>query len=101
VVERNDRSAILDELGADLEDLTAKDLNRMGLKGGVKVTNIKDGKLRQYTTIRPGFVITTIDNQVVMNIEHLQKILSNKRGGVMLEGLYPGWPGRYYYAFGM
>jgi Do/DeqQ family serine protease len=101
VVERNDRSAILNELGADLEDLTAKDLNRMGLKGGVKVTNIKDGKLRQYTTIRPGFVITTIDNQVVMNVEHLQKILSNKTGGVMLEGLYPGWPGRYYYAFGM
>lgn len=100
IVERNDGEA-LEALGADLEELPANELNRLGLKGGVKVVRIKEGKLQQYTSIRPGFVITAIDNQVVTSIEHLQKILNNKSGGVMMEGLYPGWPGRYYYAFGM
>jgi serine protease Do len=37
----------------------------------------------------------------VTSVEQLQKILSNKSGGVMMEGIYPSWPGRYYYAFGM
>jgi serine protease Do len=100
IVERNDSEA-LEALGAELEELSTTELNKLGLKGGVKITKLKEGKLQQYTGIRPGFIITTIDNQVVTSIDHLQKILNNKRGGVMLEGLYPGWPGRYYYAFGM
>ncbi len=100
IVERNDSEA-LEALGAELEELSANELNKLGLKGGVKITKLKEGKLQQYTSIRPGFIITTIDNQVVTSIEHLQKILNNKSGGVMMEGLYPGWPGRYYYAFGM
>jgi Do/DeqQ family serine protease len=100
IVQRND-SEVVESLGAELEELSTNELNRLGLKGGVKITKLTEGKLKQYTGIRPGFVITTIDNQVVMNVEHLQKILNNKQGGVMIEGLYPGWPGRYYYAFGM
>lgn len=100
VVERNDGEALA-TLGVELEELTATELNKYGLKGGLKITKIGEGKIRQYTDIRPGFIITSIDNQVVTSVEQLQKILSNKSGGVMMEGIYPSWPGRYYYAFGM
>ena len=100
VVQRNDSEALA-SLGVQLEPLSTQELNKYGLKGGLKITKIEDGKIRQYTDIRPGFIITAIDNQVVTDEAQLQKILSNKSGGVMMEGLYPGWPGRYYYAFGM
>lgn len=100
IVKRND-GEILESLGVEMEELSTNELNRLGLKGGIKIVKVKEGKIRQYTSIRPGFILTTVDNQVVTSIAHLQKILGNKSGGVMIEGLYPGWPGRYYYAFGM
>jgi serine protease Do len=95
VVKKNDGEA-LESLGVELEELSTQELNQYRLKGGLKITKIGDGKIRQYTDIRPGFIITSIDNQVVTSVEHLKKILSNKNGGVMMEGIYPGWPGRYY-----
>ncbi len=100
IVQRNDGEALA-SLGATLEELSTQELAKYRLKGGLKITKIDDGKLRQYTDIRPGFIITAIDNQVVTSAEQLQKILSHKNGGVMMEGIYPGLPGRYYYAFGM
>jgi hypothetical protein len=33
--------------------------------------------------------------------EDLVKYLENKKGGVMLEGIYEDYPGTYYYAFGL
>jgi S1-C subfamily serine protease len=92
---------ILASLGLDLEELGDAELQRYGLKGGIKVKAVKEGKIRQFTDIRPGFIITAIDNQVVRNPEQLEKVLRNKTGGVMMEGIYPGRPGLYYYAFGM
>ncbi len=100
VVVRNDGAA-LETLGIETEELSAQELSKYRLKGGLKITKITDGKIKQYTDVRPGFIITSIDNQVVTSADQLAKILSNKSGGVMMEGIYPNWPGRYYYAFGM
>ena len=91
----------LDALGVDLQDLSPQELSQMNLRGGVRVANIRAGKVQQYTDIRPGFIITSLDRQAVSNAEEVAKVLSTKKGGVMLEGIYPDRPGRYYYAFGM
>jgi serine protease Do len=100
VVKSSEGEAVA-SLGVQLEELSSQELQKYGLKGGLKITRIDDGKIRQFTDIRPGFIITSIDNQVVTSAEHLEKILRNKSGGVMMEGIYPGRPGLYYYAFGM
>jgi serine protease Do len=89
-------------LGAEFENLPAKEASKLGLKHGVKVNRLGTGKLRSQTDMREGFIITHINKQPVKSVENLDKILQAEKGGVMVEGVYPDNPGKsYYYAFGM
>lgn len=92
---------VLHQLGVRLENLTKDDLKELGISSGVKVSEINDGKIRRYTDMRPGFVITRIDKQSVATVNDVIGILENKKGGVMIEGVYPDYKGTYYYAFGL
>jgi Do/DeqQ family serine protease len=98
-VVKKPESHLLEELGAEMEDISATEMGKLNLRGGVRISKIGNGKLKQYTDIRPGFIVTSLDNQPVENLESLRKKLSNKSGGVMIEGIYPDRPGLYYYAF--
>lgn len=100
-VVRKPESQLLESLGAEMEDLSPTELGKLNLRGGVRISKIGNGKLRQYTDIRPGFIITSVDNQPVESLESLRSKLSDKTGGVMIEGIYPDRPGLYYYAFAM
>ncbi len=91
----------LKALGVEIEELSSKELKAMEIDGGVKIRELKDGKLRSNTSVKEGFVITKIDNKPIRSREDLIKALENKKGGVMLEGRYPGYSGVYYYAFGV
>jgi len=92
---------VIDQLGVDLSPITNKEKEKLGIEGGVKVEAIRDGKIKKYTDMRPGFIITKIDRQPVTSADDVVRILQNKKGGVMIEGVYPDYPGTYYYAFGM
>jgi len=92
---------VLAVLGADLETLDAKTAHKLDISGGVKVKQLFSGKLKRMTQMRDGFIITKVDDQKVNSLEELNKILSHKKGGVMLEGVYEEIPGTFYYAFGM
>ena len=93
--------AISDVLGAQLETVDEETAKSLDILGGVKVTNLTNGKLRKHTQMEEGFIITKVDGQSVQSVDELTKILDGKRGGVMLEGVYEDAPGSYYYAFGM
>ncbi len=92
---------VLNELGIKVENLNTNELRAMGLKGGVKISDIKTGKLSESTDIKKGFIITQIDDQNVGNVEDFTNILKNKSGKVLVEGLYPNRPMSYLYAFRM
>lgn len=92
---------VIDQLGVELTEVPKNDRDKLGIKGGVKVNGIRDGKIKKYTDMRDGFIITKIDKQPVYSSDDVVRILSNKKGGVMIEGVYPDYPGTYYYAFGM
>ncbi|MCB0561672.1 MAG: Do family serine endopeptidase [Lewinellaceae bacterium] len=95
------QSALLNHLGAEFQELAAENARKLGIEGGVKVTRLFAGKLRSQTDIREGFIVTKADGQVVRSPRELEKALSGKKGGVLLEGIYEDVPGVYYYAFGM
>lgn len=85
--------------GAKLEKLTNVQKTNLKIKYGVQVTDIEDGKFKD-AGIRDGFVITRIDKQPVNSPQDVKRILSSKRGGVLVEGILPnGQPD--YYGFGM
>jgi hypothetical protein len=45
-------------------------------------------------------IITSIDNKIVKNSEEVTNYLKEKKGGVLIEGIYPNGM-RAYYGFGM
>jgi len=94
-------SAVMEQLGIELQDLSAQQRKALGVESGVKVSQITAGKIRQGTDMEDGFVITKIDKTPVNNVKEAQKILENKKGGVMIEGVYPGNSETQYYAIGL
>lgn len=96
---KSDKESIVNALGATFENLPKEEANRLGLRYGVKVKNIGSGKLRSYG-VREGFIITSIDKTPVSNTDELYNIIKNKKGGVLIEGVYPNGV-RAYYGFGL
>ncbi|MCW3125174.1 MAG: degQ [Bacteroidetes bacterium] len=92
---------VLNQLGVSVTDLSNQEKAQLGVNNGVKVTDLKDGKLAQFTNIRKGFVITQIDDQPINNVEDFVNILKEKSGKVMVEGVYPNKQESYLYAFRM
>jgi S1-C subfamily serine protease len=92
---------ILGSLGVTVENLSAKEKAQLGLESGVKVTDLKAGKLAEFTDIKKGFIITQIDDQPVSDATELVNMLKNKSGKVLIEGVYPNKPMSYLYAFRM
>ena len=92
---------VLAKLGIRADDLDASEIEALGIRQGVRVSEVLPGRIRRETGIREGFVITHLDREAVKDKAHLVDLLKRKSGGVMIEGIYPDRPGRHYYAFGL
>ncbi|GAA4412526.1 trypsin-like peptidase domain-containing protein [Nibrella viscosa] len=100
VIKRSEApSASLRSLGADFEELSAQDRQKLGITGGVRVKRIYDGKLSE-TDVEEGFIIVKANGKNIKTVKELQDILSGvKEGeGLMLIGMYPNSSRMYYYA---
>jgi len=86
-------------LGAEFETVSLDESSKLGIKNGVKITKMNAGKLRS-AGIREGFIIQSIDNKTIKSTQDIVSALSNKRGGVLIEGIYPNGS-RAYYGFGL
>jgi serine protease Do len=85
-------------LGASFSEASKEEMSKLGLKNGVKVVELEQGKLREIG-IQEGFIITKVDHQPVSSAGDIERILKNKSGGILVEGIYPNGT-RAYYAFG-
>ncbi len=95
------RKEVFNVLGAEFQDIDRETAKELDIPGGVKVTKLYAGKLMKHTQIREGFIITRVDDQSVKNTEDLARALENKKGGILIEGVYEDLPGVHYYAFGL
>lgn len=82
-------------LGAEMAAATAEELKALKIENGVKVMNINGGKLRS-SGIREGFIITRIDRTLMREPKDVLRALDEKRGGVLIEGVYPNGTRAYY-----
>lgn len=101
IITKKPENKVLDILGADFETVDEAVAKKMNIEGGVRVTGIRSGKIRRFTDIQEGFIITKVDDRIVTDVKSLLKILKKKKGGVLLTGIYEGSSKEYYYAFGM
>lgn len=74
--------------GATFENVPYKELAKLMLEGGVRVSQLKDGKW-QSTGMKEGFIIAFVDKIAVENVEDLNRVLEFKKGGLLIEGFYP------------
>lgn len=86
-------------LGATFEPLAMNVMESLGLQHGVQVTNVRDGKLRE-AGIREGFIILYIDDVAMKTTDDVHRALGMKKGGTLIEGLYPNGQ-RAYYGIGL
>lgn len=90
---------ITEKLGATFEQVSDEEKSRLGIDYGMKIVDLRRGKLMD-KGIREGFIITEIDKNPIRSANDINNLLSGKRGGVLIEGVYPNGQ-RYYYAIGM
>ena len=98
---KKEKVKVLEVLGASFEELSSKEKKDLKIEGGVKVTKLFDGKLKKNTGIREGFIIIKIDNRKITSVDELVSVLESKKGGILIEGIYPGYSGVFYYGLGM
>jgi serine protease Do len=92
---------VFDNLGINVEELSSLEAKKLGTAGGLKVTKIKEGIIRQNTNMQEGFVIIGINNKAVSKKEDLEALVNESKGnGILIQGKYPDQNGLKYYAFG-
>jgi Do/DeqQ family serine protease len=99
LLKKEDDNSAVQSLGATFETVAPEDMKRLNIDNGLRVSKLSSGKLLS-AGIREGFIITSVDKKKVNSPEELKQILDNKKGGILIEGVYPNGS-RAYYAFGM
>lgn len=92
---------VLAVLGIELEALSKDEFQKYRISSGVRVKKINSGKIKSNTNMEEGFIITKIDGHRMYSVEDVVDRLSNKQGGVLFEGIYPGYANIYYYGLGL
>ena len=85
--------------GAKFKALSVAQKNKLGLESGVQITDLQPGKFKS-AGMRRGFIITKIDKRNINSADEIVAALENKKGGILLEGIYPNGA-KAYYGFGI
>lgn len=88
---------VLQRLGIELRNLSSAQAKKV--PAGVVVVSIKQMSTISATNMEPGFIITKINNTKVDDVDDALEILENASGKVVLEGVYEGYEGSYFYTF--
>jgi Do/DeqQ family serine protease len=81
--------------GATFQHITDSEKQRFRIDDGYKVVHLDNGLLRN-SGIREGFIVVAIDKQPVHSAEDLKEGFTSKRGGVLIEGVYPNGMRAFY-----
>lgn len=86
-------------LGAQLESIDSKEKDQLGIKNGVQISKLQLGKFMR-EGIKKDFIITRINNKPVSTPNEVIETLNAKKGGYLIEGIYPNGT-KAYYGIGM
>jgi len=89
------RTGSLQISGSTFTNLTAEEKGKLDIEGGVKLTEIGEGKWKD-AGVKEGFIITSVDKRPVVNTEEFLTLLNNSRGGILIGGMYEDGEEAYY-----
>jgi len=90
---------VVSALGATFEPVNSSEKKKLSIENGLRVSKLNAGKLLS-AGIKEGFIITYVDKKKIAVVEDIKAALENKKGGVLIEGVYPNGM-RAYYGFGL
>jgi Do/DeqQ family serine protease len=90
---------VVSALGATFEGVSETEMKKLGITNGLKIVKLGAGKLLS-AGIKEGFIITSVDKKKITTLDDVKGALEHKKGGVLIEGVYPNGM-RAYYGFGM
>ena len=82
-------------LGAELEVLSDRDKQNLGINRGIRISKIGNGKLKE-AGVTEGFIITDVNKRPVYEVNDFRRVISGARGGILLYGLYPNGENAYF-----
>jgi S1-C subfamily serine protease len=83
-------------LGADFEPISSKEKYRLQINRGVKVKNLRSGKLKE-ENVKEGFIIYKINNTPIYKVNDIKVAIEDvKDGGIFISGIYPNGSVKYY-----
>ena len=88
VSSKDEKSVALKDLGAEFRELSSNERSRLGIRNGVKIESISNGKLRK-AGVQEGFVIISIDRETIDSEKDIEKAIKNVTGAILVQGIYP------------
>ncbi|GGK45185.1 serine protease [Lutibacter litoralis] len=82
VLSKNEISEV-SSLGLELKNLDVKELKKLNINNGVKVTNITNKELLYYG-VKTGYIITAINGEKMYSVDTVNSIISAKTKGEVL-----------------
>jgi Do/DeqQ family serine protease len=73
-------------LGGRFADIDGKDAKKLDIKGGVQVKSVQNGGLLARARVREGFIITHINDKLVLSVSDLNSLTEKIRS---IDGVYP------------
>jgi len=88
----------LSVLGAEFVTVTDGEKEKLEINSGIKITKLDKGKLKTLG-LKEGFIITHVNKKPINEVKDFRREISNAKGGILVEGIYPnGEPA--YFVFG-
>jgi Do/DeqQ family serine protease len=87
-------SKLIEKLGGKLETLDKATADKNEINGGVIIKELGTGVLSK-SSIEKGFVIMTVNDQLITNLNEFYEAINKSNGSVKLGGFYPGYYGTY------
>lgn len=84
-------------LGASFKTLSSSEMSQFGVRSGVVVTDPGNGVLAKKTNMKKGFIITSVNDEPVANVDDLQQKIAAHGDKVQIAGFYPDQRGMFYY----
>lgn len=86
-------------LGAEFEEVSAKEKDKLGIGSGIKIKSVGKGKLKT-AGLKEGFIITSVNKKPIFEVRDFKREIGNARGGILVEGLYENGE-QAYFVFGL
>lgn len=84
--------------GGVFVDPSSEILEKFSIEGGARILELSEGKWKD-AGLEEGYVITSIDKDVIQNAKELEEIMQSKQGGILIEGYTPAGE-KTFYGFG-